>query len=193
MRKSKTTLIITPHVLPPMLVRICRKTAPVLLIIRAVTLVMLLFGVKFWFSSAVSGTLVFFLYDIVLIASLVGCIRFPKRWLYVLPGILAAGILLVYGMNLAAYQKDVQTFVFESETDNRTLVVEERSYLFSGTTTFYNQTGPFLVKTGQTIKCDDGYQTLRNAKKQADFTETGVTFSYVDEQGNVLESVTIDR
>ena len=193
MRKSKTTLIITPHVLPPMLVRICRKTAPVLLIIRAVTLVMLLFGVKFWFSSAVSGTFVFFLYDIVLIASLVGCIHFPKRWLYVLPGILAAGILLVYGMNLAAYQKDVQMFVFESETDSRTLVVEERSYLFSGTTTFYNQAGPFLVKTGQTITRDDGYQTLRNAKKQADFTETGVTFSYVDEQGNVLERVTIDR
>lgn len=192
MRKSKTTLIITPRVLPPVFVRICRKTAPVLLIVRAVTLVLLLFGVKFWFSSAVSGALVFFLYDIVLAASLVGCIRLPKRWLYVLPGLLAAGILLVYGMNLAAYQKDVQTFVFESETDSRTLVAEERSYLFSGTTTFYSQAGPFLIKTGQTITRDDGYQMLRNAKKQVDFTEAGVLFSYVDEQGNVLESVTIE-
>ncbi len=192
MRKSKTTLIITPRVLPPVFVRICRKTAPVLLIVRAVTLVLLLFGVKFWFSSVVSGALVFFLYDIVLAASLVGCIRFPKRWLYVLPGILAAGILLVYGMNLAAYQKDVQTFVFESETDSRTLVAEERSYLFSGTTTFYSQAGPFLIKTGQTITRDDGYQMLRNAKKQVDFTEAGAFFSYVDDQGNVLESVIIE-
>ncbi len=192
MRKTKTTVTLTPRALPPAIVCICRKIAPVLFIVRAVTLLLLLFGVKFWFSPAVPGTLVFFLYDAILAASLVGCIRFPKRWLYVLPGILAAGILFVYGMNLSAYQKDVQTFVFQSETDSRTLVVEERSYLFSGTTAFYNQNGPFLVKTGQTITRDDGYQMLRNAKKQAEFTETGVIFSYVDEEGNVLESVTIE-
>ena len=95
-------------------------------------------------------------------------------------------------MNLAAYQKDVQTFVFQSDTDSHALVAEARSYLFSGTTTFYRQIGPFLVKAGQTITRDDGYQMLRNAKKQVEFTEAGVLFSYVDDQGNVLESVTIE-
>ena len=137
-----------------------RVAGGLLLLLRLGLTVASLCGFRLLVDGMAQGTLLFLLDALVLLCA-VFSLRFrQKRW-YLLPGIAAAILLLVYGANVASYSRDRSYSSYSSPQGTHTLVMEADASMFSGRVRFYRRSNSlFLKDTGTEIKLDDGFQAF---------------------------------
>lgn len=162
-----------------------RFTLKILLIIKLLVIIFNFLGYSIYLFN-IPQYLLTFLYDVVIIFVGIACFSFVKKYKYVLISILALFIMIIYGSNIAFYNETTVYNKFISPDNQSIIVTKSNGYLFSGKTKFYTQNGFILSNTNISIELDEGYQNIRNADVEVLWSDSLVTFNYVENESNSI-------
>lgn len=155
----------------------------VMVIIKLLILTINCFGITIYVFD-IPQYLLSFALDIILILLSICCFSLVKKSKYILLSILAILLITAYGSNILFYNENTTYTEYISPIDNTIIVVKSSGYLFSGTTNYYIKQNILLKNTKITVELDEGYQQVRNADTQIDWTEDSATFNYYNKDTN---------
>lgn len=110
-----------------------------------------------------------------------------SKWLKISYNLIIAIVILVSSLFYTIFCSENKYFIFKSPNKNNTLVIEEKSFLLSGYSNFYQRKfGIFIKPLNEGIQTDDGFRPFSNnqykitwidnntAKLEYDFGNAGI-------------------
>lgn len=159
----------------------CRIAALPLLLLRIAMVVMYSSGIELYMLDIPHSFWAFVL-DLLLLTALAGSIWLGRSKRSLPFFIIAFLIAVIYAANLFPHLREYNEQIYISPSQNSTLVVRTKGYMFSGRICYFEKKSVLLQDTKECLLLDDGFQSLGNATVQAEWSqdESLVVFTYVD-------------
>ena len=106
-------------------------------------------------------------------------IIFEKKWIKISISVLCVlALLFVNLFNGGFWESDKKYFTFSSPDNQKSIVIEEWSWLLAGGGHCYVKINPFLVKYSCYILTDDGYMPFSNSDYDITWEDERVSIEY---------------